>query len=169
MSAMKTILDKVLETIVAIILGLLVLNVSFQVLARYVFRLSTPWTEELAMFLMIWLSLLGACTAYRRQAHLGIDVLVVQFSARMQLKLNLLAHIFVIIFAVGILLAGGSILVYNTFVTHQFSAAMQVRMGYVYLALPISGFFLTVDAVQFMVESVQKIVLMNSPTGDRHV
>ncbi len=149
----KTILDKGLEYVIGIVLGILVFAVTWQVLARYIFQISTPWTEELAMFLMIWLSLLGASVAYRRRAHLGIDAIVICLSLKVQRLLEMVVHSLVIIFAVLVMLIGGTMLVRNTFLTHQTSAAMGVRMGYIYLALPVSGFFLIIDGIEFLIDS----------------
>jgi TRAP-type C4-dicarboxylate transport system permease small subunit len=42
----------------------------------------SSWTEELARFLLIWISLLGAALAFERRAHLGVDYSGRQVSSR---------------------------------------------------------------------------------------
>ena len=63
--------------------------VAVQVFFRYVLNQSLFWSEELARYLLVWLSFLGASVAYRRKAHPGIDIL----QAKMPVKLQQLAAI----------------------------------------------------------------------------
>ena len=72
-SKVKKILDRSLEVLVTVSMGVLVVDVVWQVFTRYVLRNPSDWTEELATFLMIWVGLLGASVALNRGAHLGLD------------------------------------------------------------------------------------------------
>lgn len=157
MRNVKTILDNALEYVAGAILAAVVFAVTWQVLARYIFGIGTPWTEELAMFLMIWLSLLGAAVAYRRKEHLGIDAFVLLLPYRHQQFICAIVDILVTIFSVSVMLTGGFLLVRNAFLTHQTSAAMGIRMGYVYLAVPVSGFFLTINGIDFIRSSITNL------------
>ena len=49
----KKSLDRILELMVALAMGVLVVDVAWQVFTRYVLGDSSSWTEELATFLMI--------------------------------------------------------------------------------------------------------------------
>ena len=60
-------------------MGFMVLNVSWQVLTRYLAQFhiidqASTATEELARFLLIWLGLLGASYATGQKMHLAIDL-----------------------------------------------------------------------------------------------
>ena len=46
-----------------------------QVIFRYVLNHSLFWSEELARYLLVWLTFLGASSAYYRKVHPGIDLL----------------------------------------------------------------------------------------------
>lgn len=46
-----------------------------QVILRYVFNAPLRWSEELARYLFVWISFLGMYLAYRKGAHLGLDML----------------------------------------------------------------------------------------------
>ncbi|NIX00358.1 MAG: TRAP transporter small permease subunit, partial [Phycisphaerae bacterium] len=54
-------------------MGVLVIDVTWQVITRFVLKNPSSWTEELATYLLIWVGLLGAAVALHRGAHLGID------------------------------------------------------------------------------------------------
>ena len=68
-------LDAVLTRALIVLMLLLVGSVLWQVISRYVFASPSSWTEEIARFLLIWISLLGAAYAFRSGMHLALDVL----------------------------------------------------------------------------------------------
>ena len=149
---LRRVLDLFLEGLVAIVMGVLVVDVTWQVFTRYVLNDPSSWTEELATYLMIWVGLLGASVALRRGAHLGIDYFVSQLSPRRKTAIEIFAFLVIAVFSVLALGIGGTHLVWTTLARGQASPALGVQMGYVYLALPISGFFLTLYSVEFLIE-----------------
>ena len=52
--------DKILGTTLAIIMGVMVINVLWQVFTRFVIGTPSSFTDELARYLMIWVGVLGA-------------------------------------------------------------------------------------------------------------
>jgi TRAP-type C4-dicarboxylate transport system permease small subunit len=151
---LRRVLDLCLESLVAIVMGVLVIDVTWQVFTRFVLRDPSSWTEELATYLMIWVGLLGASVALRRGAHLGIDYFVSHFSPRKRTVTEVFVFLVVAAFSILVLGIGGINLVRETLTRGQTSPALGVEMGYVYLALPISGFFLALYSVEFLIERV---------------
>lgn len=137
-------LVRLLEWALIAIMGGLVLNVLWQVASRYVLRRPSSWTDELATLLIIWVALLGASVAFMRKAHLGVDVLVAKLPPQPRLLIESGLHLLTAVFAVTVLLGGGIKLVGLTLLTGQVSPALGIKMGHVYLALPVSGFFILV-------------------------
>lgn len=78
MLRIKLLLDRTLEFIVITTAGILVVDVLWQVFARFFLKDPSSWTEELATFLLIWVTLLGSAVALGRGAHLGIDYFVLR-------------------------------------------------------------------------------------------
>jgi TRAP-type C4-dicarboxylate transport system permease small subunit len=151
----KKILDKSLEILVTVSMGVLVLDVVWQVLTRYVLKNPSSWTEELATFLMIWVGLLGASVALNRGAHLGIDYLVTKLSPRKALYVALFVFTSIAVFSLLVMVIGGSQLVLRTLITKQVSPALGLKMGYVYLAIPISGLFLVIYSIELFAQALK--------------
>ena len=59
-------MDTLAKMAAILILGVLVLVVLLQVVARYAFSSPPSWTEELARYAMIWAGLLGATLSFKR-------------------------------------------------------------------------------------------------------
>jgi TRAP-type C4-dicarboxylate transport system permease small subunit len=164
----KTVLDRSLEVLVMIVVAVLVLDVLWQVFTRFVLKDPSTWTEELAVFMLIWVSLLGAAVALGRGAHLGIDYFVGKLPERTRLYTEVFVFFCVSAFSLLVMLIGGADLVRSTLELGQESPALRVKVGYVYLAIPISGFFLTLYAVIGMVERIQGL-LRAEPIRDEPV
>ena len=150
----KKVLDRFLEFLLTAVMIILVLDVVWQVFTRYVLRAPSSWTEELATFLMIWVCMLGASVALYRGAHLGIDYFVGKFSIRTRLYTEIFVFICIGLFSLCVMLIGGVQLVSRTLALNQISPAMKIRMGYVYLAIPISGFFLVLYSIELLLERI---------------
>jgi len=135
-------IDKFLGSLVTIFMGILVLNVLWQVASRFLVGKPSSFTDELAGFLLIWVGLLGAAYATGQKQHLAIDLISKKLTEKRRRRLQIFINILMASFAIVILIVGGSNLVYITFYLGQISSALQIPIGYVYLVLPISGAFI---------------------------
>ncbi|MEM6768181.1 MAG: TRAP transporter small permease [Bacteroidota bacterium] len=138
-TSIKKTLDLILEWLLVGVLGLLTLSVIYQVGARYLFNNPSSITEELARYLLIWLGLLGAAYASGKGMHLSIDLLSTKLSEQGQVWLNGVIQLLIMGFALATMVIGGLKLVNITLTTGQTSAALGIPLGYVYIALPLSG------------------------------
>ena len=147
MIALKRILDKMLEVLLMISVAVLVVDVLWQVFTRFVIGDPSSWTEELATYLLIWVSLLGAAVALGRGAHLGIDYFTHKLPERCRIQTEIFVFAAISIFSLLVMVVGGIRLVRQTLILEQISVALHISMGYVYLAIPISGAFLVLYGV----------------------
>ena len=142
MKYLKLVLDKFLEVLLMVSVAVLVVDVLWQVFTRFIMGKPSSWTEELATFLLIWVSLLGAAVALGRGAHLGIDYFTHKLSERDRIQTELFVFAVVSLFSLLVMVIGGIGLVKQTLALAQISVALHIPMGYIYLAIPISGAFL---------------------------
>ena len=68
--------DQVEESFIAVTLGVMALITFANVIARYVFNSNILWALETTVFLFAWLVLIGASYCVKKNAHLGVDVVV---------------------------------------------------------------------------------------------
>ncbi|AQT68621.1 2,3-diketo-L-gulonate TRAP transporter small permease protein YiaM [Anaerohalosphaera lusitana] len=162
LKSIKNILDKTLEVTVMVAVAVLVIDVLWQVFTRFVLGQSSSWTEELATFLLIWVALLGSAVALNRGAHLGIDYFVGKFQVRTRIKIEVVVFVLVAAFSILVMMLGGWQLVTRTLELGQKTSTFKnLKMGYVYLAVPISGFFLALYSVIGVIERVQELISGN--------
>jgi TRAP-type C4-dicarboxylate transport system permease small subunit len=143
----RRLIDKILGWLVTAFMGILVLNVLWQVASRFLLGHPSSFTDELAGFLLIWVGLLGAAYATGQKQHLAIDLISRKMTMLYKKRLDTLINILIMAFAIVILIIGGSNLVFITFYLNQISSALQIPIGYVYLVLPLSGAFIIYYAI----------------------
>ena len=132
-------LNRVLEVILIMLLGVMVLNVSWQVFSRYVLANPSSFTDELARYLMIWLGVLGTAYVSGKRLHVAIDILHSQLSLSSQKTMQKVIFSIVILATFLIFIIGGSRLVYLSYLLGQKSAALQIPLSLVYVCVPLSG------------------------------
>lgn len=137
METLRKGLDKVLEFICCTLLALMTILVTWQVVSRYVLNNPSTITEELVLFSFVWMGLLGGAYLFGKNEHMAMTFLFDKLSEKNQIKVRIFFELVIMAFAVFILIFGG----YNMskLSMGQLSSSLQIPMGYIYLALPLSG------------------------------
>ena len=131
-------IKKLLELLLVVIFVVLVVDVVWQVIARYA-KISSGFTEELSRFLLIWLAVIA--TAYSRsyKGQMAIDFFYEKFSAKGKHVLSLFIELSIMAFALFVMVIGGINLVNITLKLGQLSPSLGLPVGYVYSIVPVCG------------------------------
>ncbi|MDF0518066.1 TRAP transporter small permease [Bradyrhizobium yuanmingense] len=83
--------------------GLLVIVaiVFYQVFGRYVLNSSPTWTENLALVLILYVTLIGAAVGVRDAGHIGMDSLLVMLPDHAREKIEIVIHVLVAVFGLA--------------------------------------------------------------------
>lgn len=137
MIALRRLLDTITGGLSALLLAGMIVMVTWQVISRYILNDPSTFTEETLRFGVIWLSLIGAAFVTGKGKHMSVDLLKDSFSKPAQRIINILIQVGFLAFAGAVLIFGGLRAV--NIAWYQTSAVLQVPMGAVYAALPITG------------------------------
>lgn len=146
-----------LEWLVVVLVTVMLFSVLWGVCSRYLLADQSSWTDELARFMLIWVSLFGAVYISGRNAHITIDLLPKRLKDKTKLTLDLIVQTIVILFTAAIFVIGGGRYVYVSFRLEQTSAALGLPIGFVYLVLPISGLMIIYFKSTQMKETLNKL------------
>ena len=130
------VINRTTELFSALLLLTMVALVFIQIVSRVIISSSFPWTEEIARFMMIWITFLGAAVAFQYGAHIGIEAFVERLPAKARSFFIVIAMLICLSFFI-LLIVFGYQLAIGAFV--QTSPALQIPMGYIYYIIPISG------------------------------
>lgn len=136
-----------MEYLMVGIFGLLVLDVLGQVFARHLFSNPPSFTEELARYALIWLSILGMAYLSGKREHLTMEFLYRKLAATLRTRVFILVELLIILFAILVMIIGGGNLVLITWTLDQASPALHLPLGVVYAIVPFSGMLIIYYAI----------------------
>ncbi|NBH79988.1 TRAP transporter small permease [Clostridiaceae bacterium] len=152
---MRKIIDKVIEVLCTIIMGVMVVAVCWQVFTRFVLKNPSTVTEEMLRYLLVWTTMVGAAYAYGRRKHLSIGVVAKKLPPAGQKLLDIGVQAIVILFCIVVMILGGSRLV-NT-AQGQISAALGIPMPYIYACLIVAAILFIFYAALFILEDIKEM------------
>jgi len=140
-----------LQWLTIVLFTTLTLDVLWGVVSRYGLGSQSRWTEEVAINLIVWVSLLGAALMFRERGHLGVDYFVGKLDPTARRLTAIIAEIAIIIFASFILVYGGGMLVIETLRSGQVTPAMGWKVGYLNIVVPLSGLFIIAFSIEHLI------------------
>ena len=147
--------DGTVRWLIIVLMTLMTITVSMQILFRYVFNIPLGWSEEAARFAFVWVSFFGAAALLRAREHINVAVFTERFPPRFRAACLLVANLCGLL-CVVFFLVGGIDLTRNEW--EQLAPAMQIPMGWVYLALPVSAALMAIWGVMQTVDALVALV-----------
>jgi len=123
--------------------------VVLQVICRYLLGAALTWSEEFARFGLVWITFLGAGIALRRKAHVGVQAIVGLFSPGARKIVQVFTIFAVVGFLVIATFKGMELALFNM---KQYSPAMGLPMGLVYLAIPSGCLVLIIQLAEQLLD-----------------
>ena len=150
----KSILSRILEVIMVVILSTMVVLVFGNVLARYVFNSAITWAEEVSRFLFVWLTFVGASFGLQKGLHLGMDMIVSRLKQRARNIVEVVNSVIILIF-LGVWIVGGIHLIQAnlTFM----SPATGFSMGLVYMIGPLAAILMTIETISRLTAAIKTL------------
>jgi TRAP-type C4-dicarboxylate transport system permease small subunit len=145
-----------LEIVLVFLLVAMTLTVFSQVIARYIFEAPLSWSEELARFILIWLSMLSAAYAFKTKSHFALTILVNKLPEKHQkitsFCVNMLVAIFFLIICYYSVIFVHSV---NGHVAPALQISMQIPYSSVIVASGLITIFSLLSAVKTMSKKIQ--------------
>lgn len=141
-----------LEILAGTMLAAICVIVFMGVFFRYFLHIGLGWTEELARYLQIWMTFIGATVAVKHWSHFQLTIVNQWIPAA--------THRFTSIFSILVVMALAAIMIKNgadiTRVSwSQTSPIMGWNFGYLYLVVPVSGVLMELFAVRHLIRALK--------------
>ena len=128
--------NKILDGVSVLCMVLILLLVIVQVAMRYLFNSPLTWSEELAVFVMIWLTFIGSLICMRDKEHIEVTILVDHLPRPLQRIVVAFSRLASVFFLLVVAYYGFELVMENMTVT---SPANKISMGLVYTIIPLSS------------------------------
>ena len=122
--------------------------VFYQVFGRYVLNSSPTWAENLALVLVLYVTLIAAAVGVRDAGHIGMESLLVLLPERLRDRVELLIHALVLLFGVAMAYNGA---VLGRSVMHYKIPNLHLSEGVRYVPLVISGTMIVLFSLEHII------------------
>jgi TRAP-type C4-dicarboxylate transport system permease small subunit len=147
MAVLPRLFDRIEEYILVVLFPLMVITVFVATCIRYLTTSSIPWAEELARYCMVWIGYIGASLGIKRNAHLGVEVLVMFAPKRAKAFFGYLRIALIILFNILVAFYAWQI-IQSQIATEQVSPALRIPIWFAYGAIPVGMLLMTVRCLQ---------------------
>ncbi len=143
-------LDALLQPVVFAGMAALIGVITLQIVSRVLFT-AVGWTEEVARFLLVWITFLAGTLAFQRGRHIAVTFAVDALPGRLRQIARIAALLIVLAFMVTLIVIGYRYMQVQSF---QKSASMRLSMTYVYAVMPICAaimaWYALVDIIELL-------------------
>lgn len=153
--------ENTIVPIVASLLFFITVLLTLNVIGRYCFGVSLKWAEELTNYIIIWITFLAGVVCLRKGMQISMDAVVLQFSDSKQEVIKKITNTVGLIFSLIIVWFGFK-LTLMAFSTGQVSPALMVPMYIPYAVLPLSGIFMALEYLEFIILGEPNDVPLNT-------
>ena len=144
-------------------LVLITFSVFLQIFTRYFLHFSLSWPEELARFCFIWCCMLGACIAWEQRKLHDIDIVFKYFPNAFRPFVALGSNLLVCVVLTVLVFYGAQL---TALVHLQVSPAMEIRMSYVYIAVPFASALMLISYILDTIEKVAELPFFKHEGGN---
>ncbi|MGO4890384.1 TRAP transporter small permease [Anaerobacillus sp. MEB173] len=148
---------KIEKAIVMVLISLMFLILTGGVFFRYFLNSPLIWSDEFAIFTLIWLTFIGGSISIKRQQAAAVTILVDKLNERGRKIVASIGFLILLIFCVFIVYYSYTWLSSPNIVLQK-SNSMQVPMIYPYLSVPIGFLFMSIHSMQLFLLSLKESV-----------
>jgi TRAP-type C4-dicarboxylate transport system permease small subunit len=136
--------EKFLSLFVSLLIGAMLLWVFILVITRYCFNYTPSYGEELARYMFVWVVFLSLPIVAKKSGHMAIEMVTLRLRGRMLKAVRLTASLFTLLFLI-LMVYQGTVMVIKTSI--QTSAALQIPMSWVYVAIPVGCLIMLINVL----------------------
>ena len=127
---------KLLEVLLALSVGILIIPVTLQIIARFTNIIPHYiWTEEMARFLFVWCIMIGAMVGVRESSHFEVDVWP-EMSRKPEAAVRIIARLGTLAFAIVFVWGG---ITFTKFAFNRTSELAELPLWMIHVAWPMAG------------------------------
>ena len=153
-SKLLDVIEKIEKAFLAAAMAVMIVDMIYQVIMRYIFNSANAWSEELARYLFIFEVMIAAAIAVRKNSHLQIDVLINCFKPRTKTIFTIVSTLvgivflaFLLVYSIGLVQTGNS----------NISVGLNIPRSIPYVSVPIGVVLMLLTSVEVVLKNIQEL------------
>ncbi|RFC62285.1 TRAP transporter small permease [Fulvimarina endophytica] len=135
--------------LLAALLAVMIVLIAWQVFARYVMGSPLAFSEEIARFSMVWMTLLGAGYAFRQGTLISIDLVAETAGPTLRRAVIVLVTLISMVFAYVLLTQGWFL---ASRISYQTAPSTGLSMLWLYGAIPAGAILIMINGLALLID-----------------
>ncbi len=152
LTAIKKVLDKILDILGTVSLAVMTVLVVYQVVVRYFFKSPSSTAGPASQYLFVWMIMFGSAYVFGSREHLTIDLLKDKFSPKVYMITEVLSNICLFGFILVVCVYGGWR--YTATQIAQIDPTLHISKAILYASVPFTGVITLYYAVYNCIQAV---------------
>lgn len=172
----KNLIKKIFTNLDAIItastLTVCVILVNINVIMRYVAKSPIQWCEEVVTSLFVWTVFIGSAYAYRKHAHLGVDIVVNRLNGKVRTVVEWTMSFIELAVLIMLTIISSQYVYHLLFIRGHFKPTLtdllRIPKAYTGIAVPIGFGLSTIYSIYFLLTDKFHIIKKKAAVGSEH-
>ncbi len=139
--------DRIARSLMAMMMAVMIVVVLFGVFNRFLFKFPVSWTEEIAKYLLIWISVVGSSVAVKAGAHVGVGLLVTRLREGPRHVIFWINQVLIMAFLIGLIVLGIKLCIREI---DQLGYATRISMFWPLLSIPVGSLMMIIQLLYIM-------------------
>lgn len=157
-------LNKGAIAISSIAFVIMIVVITANVIARYLFHSSLNWAEEIAYLCFNWAVFFGVAIVYRYQGLTAIDLVVDRLKGKVKQAVLIFGYLLVTLTNVGLIVWG---IQFSIVAWERKSPALQIPYFFYDISIPLAAILLLIYSSKFLIKTIRGEELENAALEDR--
>jgi len=144
-------MEKSLRLVIVLCVTVIIGAVFLQVFARRFIAVPLVWSEEIARYAFIWMVLLAASLGVKKRTHFLVSFIAEKFPPSLKRVADLVIYLLMMIVVIFFIFQG---IDYALMGAETISPHMNIRMIWIYSAIPVAAFIMMI----YLVFNLKKLV-----------
>jgi TRAP-type C4-dicarboxylate transport system permease small subunit len=155
MRSLANALERVQIFVGTIAISIFLITVIIQIGARFA-KVAVMWAQDVSVYSFVWAVFMGASVAVNSEQHFAFDSLREKLKGRWKTAHAILILLLMLIFTLALSKYG--IDVTRRFWNYQWVNLPNMKMGYVWITLPITGITMSFYIFAHLFENIYKLI-----------
>ena len=132
----------------------LVIVTAYVVCGRYVLKSSPSWGEELALMCMVYMSMISAALAIRKDTHIRMTIVDLFLPEKVVNFLKGFANVGIFFFSICMMYYGWQ---FSVLMGKSMMTGLRIQSRWLYLAIPVAGVALCLMEIERLIKFVYRM------------
>ncbi|MTI58767.1 MAG: TRAP transporter small permease [Firmicutes bacterium] len=155
-SKLAGVINKICVNFGILLLVAVTIVVLFTIFYRYLLGSSLRWGEEVARYLLIWLTLIVSSVAIKDREHISFTSITDRLGKKTALIIEIILYI-IIVTLLGLILKNSYMMVITRSI-RKLSPAVQMNMLWPHSALPVGFAVIILQSVYIILEDIKELI-----------